>query len=264
MYNNLLKLLAENRRATARRPLALRALGANEAEIFLYDIIVDSELEAEWWGGGAPEPFARELRGITAGTIHLRINSPGGSVFGARAMEQALREHKAKVIVHVDGLAASAASFLAMAGDEVVMAKGAMLMIHNAWTIALGNAAELRKTADLLSKIDGTLAQTYADRTGGKVEDIAAQMAEETWFTAEEAVDHGFADAIAEAPKGDGDTPAAAWNLSAYLRAPAARQPKTEQPQPEQSPAPAGTSDAEKSRSEHRARRAALACIPFE
>jgi len=262
MRNRLIQLLADNRQAP--RQFAVRNAAADVAEILLYAPIVDSELEAEWWGGVAPEPFVRELRGITAGTIHLRINSPGGSVFGARAMEQALREHKAKVIVHVDGLAASAASFLAMAGDEVVMAKGAMLMIHNAWTIALGNAAELRKTADLLSKIDGTLAQTYADRTGGKVEDIAAQMAEETWFTAEEAVDHGFADAIAEAPKGDGDTPAAAWNLSAYLRAPAARQPKTEQPQPEQSPAPAGTSDAEKSRSEHRARRAALACIPFE
>ena len=190
------------------------------AEILLYDAIVDSEVEAEWWGGVAPEPFVRALRGITASTIHLRINSPGGSVFGARAMEQALREHSARVVVHIDGLAASAASFLAMAGDEVVMSKGAMMMIHNAWTFAMGNADELRKTSDLLSKIDGTLAQTYADRSGQDVKTLADWMAAETWFTSEEAVAAKLADAIAEAPKAD-DAPAAAWNLSAYLRPPA-------------------------------------------
>ena len=82
-------------------------------------------------------------------------------------MEQALREHPANIVVHIDGLAASAASFVAMAGDSIVMGKGAMMMIHNAWSIAIGNAQDMRKVADLLSKIDGTLVQTYADRAGG-------------------------------------------------------------------------------------------------
>lgn len=218
MRNRLTQLLADNRRAP--RAFVVNALSEDEAEMLLYDAIVGSEVEAEWWGGVAPEPFVRALRGITAGTIHLRINSPGGDVFAARAMEQALREHAARVVVHVDGLAASAASFLAMAGDEVVMAKGAMLMIHNAWTVGIGNADDLRKTADLLAKIDGTLAQTYADRTGKPVSTVAQWMAEETWFTADEAVAEGFADGIAESPKRE-DAPAAAWNLSAYLRSPA-------------------------------------------
>lgn len=219
MRHRLIQLLADNRKAP--RAFVVQA-GADDdtAEILLYDAIVDSELEAEWWGGVAPEPFVRALRGITATTIHLRINSPGGSVFGARAMEQALREHSARVVVHIDGLAASAASFLAMAGDEVVMSKGAMMMIHNSWTFAMGNADELRKTADLLSKIDGTLAQTYADRSGQDVKTLADWMAAETWFTADEAVASKLADAVAESPKSD-DTPAAAWNLSAYLRPPA-------------------------------------------
>lgn len=253
MRNRLIQLLADNRQAP--RQFAVRNAAADEAEILLYDAIVDSEAEADWWGGVAPEPFVRALRGITAGTIHLRINSPGGSVFGARAMEQALREHSAKVVVHIDGLAASAASFLAMAGDEVVIAKGAMMMIHNAWTFAMGNADDLRKTADVLSKIDGTLAQTYADRTGGKPEDIAAQMAAETWLTADEAVEQGFADAIAEQPKADDSTPAAAWNLSAYLRAPAGRQ-KPEPPAAAAAPAQPVNPEPAMADPEHRVRAA--------
>lgn len=233
MPKRLLQLLADNRQAPARRFEVVAAANADEAEIFLYDAIVDDEVEAEWWGGVAPQSFVKALRGITAGTIHLRINSPGGSVFAARAIETALREHKAKVIVHIDGLAASAATFIAMAGDEVVMAKGAMFMIHKAWTVAWGNADDLTATADLLAKIDGTLAETYAARTGKTAEEVAAWMAAETWFTAQEAVDAGFADSIAD----DSAKASAAWNLSAYTKAPAALH-RNEPAEPPAAPAP--------------------------
>lgn len=223
----LAKLLADNRKAA--RKFEVRASG-DEAEVFLYDAIVSDELEAEWFGGVAPEPFVAALREIKAGTIHLRINSPGGSVFAARAMEQALRDHPAKVIAHIDGLAASAATFIAMGADEVVMNKGALFMIHKAWTGCWGNSDDLRTEADLLDKIDGTLIQTYADRTGQSAEQIGEWMAAETWFTAQEAMDAGFADSIAqEEPKAK-----AAWNLSAYARAPRPDAPP-EPPPPEPS-----------------------------
>lgn len=234
MKNRLQQLLADNRGATGRR-FEVRAsanANANEAEVFLYDTIVDDQETADWVGGVAPEAFVKELRGLNVGTIHLRINSPGGSVFAARAMETALREHKARVVVHIDGLAASAATFIAMAGDEVVMSPGALFMIHKAWTLAYGNADDLLATASLLEKIDGTLANTYAKRSGKPAEDIAQWMAAETWFTADEAVAAGFADRIAD------DTPAASarWNLAAYGKetpppaAPAAPAPATTQP----------------------------------
>lgn len=250
MRNRLIQLLHSNRQVAART-FACRALSAakegepTEAEILLYDVIVDSELEAEWWGGVAPEPFVKAVKALDVDTIHLRINSPGGSVFAARAMETALREHRARVVVHIDSLAASAASFLAMAGDEIVMAKGAMMMIHKAWTLAWGNADELHKTADLLDKIDGTLVETYADRSGMDKDAVAAAMAEETWYTAQEAVDAGLADRLSEADPKAEPTATAAWNLSAYAHA----------PQPSHTPAPpAPAAQPEHATPDHRAR----------
>lgn len=220
--NPYIKLLTDNRAAPARRFEVVNA-SADVAEVFLYDAIVSDALEAEVFGGVAPEPFVKALRGITAGTINLRINSPGGSVFAARAIEQALRDHPATVVAHIDGLAASAATFIAMAADKVVMGKGALFMVHKAWTLAYGNANDLMDTAALLEKIDSTLVQTYADRTKQDPAKCAEWMAAETWFTAEEAVAAGFADAVAEAPSAR-----AQWNLAAYAKAPALPEPEPE------------------------------------
>jgi ATP-dependent Clp protease protease subunit len=220
---HLLKLLADNRKAPAKR-FEVVAKG-DEAEVFLYDAIVSTEAEAEWFGGVAPESFVKALRAIDAKTINLRINSPGGSVFAARAIEQALRDHPAKVIAHIDGLAASAATFIAMAADEVVMGKGALFMIHKAWTGMYGNADDMRAEADLLDKIDGTLAGTYAERTGKTADEVAAWMAAETWFTADEAVEAGFADRVAESASAKTE-----WNLSAYAKAP--QQAPADEPAP--------------------------------
>lgn len=243
MKNRLNKLYADNRKAAARKFEVVAKADTNEVEIFLYDHIVSSEEEAEWFGGVAPESFVKAIKGLDVDTIHLRINSPGGSVFAARAMEQALRDHKSKVIVHIDGLAASAATFIAMAGDEVIPAKGAMFMIHKAWTGMWGNADDLRKEADLLDKIDGTLAETYASKTGKSVDQISAWMADETWFTAAEMLEHGFATSIAET-----EAKASAWNLSAYDKAPAPAHPD-----PEPAPAPVAA-EPEAITEEHRAR----------
>lgn len=232
MKNRLNKLYADNRKASARKFEVVAKADSTDVEIFLYDHIVSSEDEAEWWGGVAPESFVKAVYGLDKDAkIHLRINSPGGSVFAARAMEQALRDHKGGVIVHIDGLAASAATFIAMAGEEVIMAKGAMFMIHKAWTGMWGNANDLRKEADLLDKIDGTLAQTYADKTGKGLEQVSSWMADETWFTAAEALEHGFATSIA-----DSDAKASAWNLSAYANAP--KLPEAQAPAPKPVPTP--------------------------
>jgi ATP-dependent Clp protease protease subunit len=227
------KLLRDNRKnPLARYAMAVNA-AASSADVYLYDAIVSDEIEAEYWGGVAPQSFVRDLKALDVGTIHLRVNCPGGSVFAARAMEQALREHPARVIAHIDGYAASAGSFIVMAADSIIMAPGALMMIHNGWTFAMGNAVDLRSTADLLDKVDSTLVATYAARTKADPNAIADWMAAETWFTAEEALANGFADAIAETAQPDAQ---ARWNLSAYTRAPAL--PHDSRPEPSPAPAP--------------------------
>jgi ATP-dependent Clp protease protease subunit len=224
----LLKLLAENRGRGQFRAEA----GADEATIYLYDTIVSDAETSAWYGGVDPLTFAKALIGIDAPVIHLRINSPGGDVFAAQAMAQALREHPARVVAHIDGYAASAATQVAVAADDVIMSTGAMYMIHNAWTIAIGNKSDFLDTAALLEKVDLTLAQAYADRTGGDIKQITDWMDAETWFSAHEAVAAGFADSIAESrPKAQAN---ATWNLSAYKHAPA---PEPE-PEPESEPSP--------------------------
>lgn len=220
MTGNLMRLYARNRSAAGRKFEAISGDG-EDATIYVYDVIVSSEAEAELWGGVAPGAFAKQIASLKGKTIHLRINSPGGSVFGARAIEQAIREHDGRVIAHVDGYAASAASFLMLAAAEVVMSPGAMVMVHNAWTIAYGNAEDLVATAALLEKIDSTLVASYAARTGKDAETVRGWMAAETWFTAEEAVAAGFADAVASDAQPQARSPS--WDLSAYANAPRAQ-----------------------------------------
>ncbi|MCO5412857.1 MULTISPECIES: head maturation protease, ClpP-related [Ralstonia] len=211
--NKILQLLSDNR--AAARVFNVVASGDNEVTVYLYDYIVSDD----WWGGVSATTFVKELAGITADVIHLRVNSPGGDVFAARAMETALRGHSAKVIAHVDGLAASAASFLIMAADEIEISDGAFLMIHKAWTALWGNADDLRSEADLLDKIDATLVRTYEQRSGQSADDISAWMTAETWFGADEAVEKGFADRKADA-SAQPSAKASAWNLQAYSNAP--------------------------------------------
>lgn len=136
-------------------------------------------------------------------TINLHINSPGGSVFEGIAIYNMLKQNKAHVNVYVDGLAASIASVIAMSGDAIFMPSNSMLMIHNPWTMAVGNASELRKQADDLDKITELSVQTYLDTAGDKLDEATLRqlMDDETWLTAKEAVEYGLATEVVEANK---------------------------------------------------------------
>lgn len=181
---------------------------ADEATIYLYAAIGS-------YFGIDPQEFVKELSAIKAGTIHLRINSPGGDVFDARAIQTALYQHPARIITHIDGLAASAASFVALAGNEIEMAQGAELMIHRAWALQIGNSEEMLQMADLLDKIDESIVADYARKTKAENQQIKDWMAAETWFSAQEALDNGFIDRIYEAP-----APENKFNLSAFDNVP--------------------------------------------
>jgi ATP-dependent protease ClpP protease subunit len=187
----------------------VRNAAADEADVMLYD-------EIGFWGTEA-RTFVRDLAALDVSTINLHINSPGGNVFDGLAIANALRAHSARVITHVDALAASIASVIALAGDEVRMADNAFLMIHDPMTALYGNAAEMRDTATLLDKIGGSLVNEYVKKTGLTVDEVKQYMADETWFDATEAVDLGFADTIIET-----SAVTAAFDLSVYAHAPAA------------------------------------------
>jgi ATP-dependent protease ClpP protease subunit len=200
--------------------LANKGKGDFKAEgntLWLYDAIASDDDEAMWFGGISPKQFIAALS-QTTGPVLMRINSPGGSVFGAQAMVAAMRAHSAPITAQIDSLAASAASVIAAECAECVMAPGAMLMIHKAWGMTIGNSDDHTQVAGLLDKIDGQIAATYARRAGDDdKEKYMAMMAAETWFDAEEAVAAGLADRLVE---GNMQRPAAKWDLSAYAAAP--------------------------------------------
>ena len=158
-----------------------------EAEVSIYGTIGGFDINAK--------DFAEDLKGIDADTIHLRVDSPGGSVIDGISIFNALQRHPAKVVTHIDSLAASMGSVVAMAGDEVRMANNALIMIHEPWTVAMGNAEELRKNADTLEKMSGNILQAYS-RSQYTPEQVADLMKEETWMTAQDALDAGFIDYI--------------------------------------------------------------------
>lgn len=206
-----------------RLRLANAQRGSFRAEgdtIWLYDMIASDDDEAEWMGGASPLMVIAALRGA-AGPVTLRLNSPGGSVFGAQAIVQAMREHPHPITVRVDGVAASAASWIATAGAETVMGDGAVMMIHCAAGMAFGNANEMLEMAQFLEKIDGVIAGHYAARSGQPADGFLQQMQAETWFTAAEAVQAGLADRVDDSTQ----RPRAVWDLAAYAKAPALPEP---------------------------------------
>lgn len=166
----------------------IKAKADSAADVYLYD-------EIGGWGINAKD-FINEVRATGAKKINLRINSPGGSVFDGLAIYNFLKGQD--VTVQVDGLAASIASIIAMAGKEVRIAGNGFLMIHNPWGGAMGDSEEMRQTADLLDKIRDSLVGTYAAKTGKDSETIKRWMDDETWFSAEEAKANGFVDTITD------------------------------------------------------------------
>lgn len=170
---------------------------AGTGELLLYGELSDYS----WWGDEVtPKQFKEDLDALgDISTLKVFINSPGGDVFAGSAIYSMLKRHQAKVEVYIDGLAASAASIVAMAGNTIVMPINAMIMVHNPWTFAAGNANDLREMADTLDKISESMIAVYQERTGLGREKIIELLDAETWMTAEEAIEQGFADEIEEA-----------------------------------------------------------------
>jgi ATP-dependent protease ClpP protease subunit len=165
-------------------------------EVRIYGYIAESD----WWGETTPRSFIEELKSLgDIKTLHVHINSYGGDVSAGSAIYSILKQHQAKVVVHVDGFALSAASVVAMAGDTVIMPGNSMMMIHNPATYAGGDARDLRKEADMLDKMRESMIAAYHDKTKLPRDELIRMMDDETWFTADEAVEKGFAD-VAEAP----------------------------------------------------------------
>lgn len=198
------------RRARAPRISVQDQVGI--AEVFLYDVIGP-------WGIDA-ETFSREIAALDVELLRIRINSPGGDVFDGMAIHNAIARHPARTETWIDGLAASAASYAALAGEEIFMADNAMMMIHDPWSMTIGNAADHRKEADVLDKISETIVGMYARKTGLEADELKDMMAEETWFNAEEALDQGFIDRVVEPQIAEEEAPAAKWNLKVFRNSP--------------------------------------------
>lgn len=173
------------------------AKGNKKAEVLIYE-----QIGKDFWDGSGvtAKGFVEDLAKLgDVDEISVRINSPGGSVADGIAIYNALKQHKAKVTTQVDAAAYSIASIIAMAGDSIVMAANAMMMIHDPWSIVAGNADDMRRAASILDINAGVLASTYAARTGKSVDEIRELMKAETWMTAQQAVEMGFADEAMEA-----------------------------------------------------------------
>lgn len=190
-----------------------RTPGSSEATVRIYAEIGDS-----WWGEsvGAAD-FARDLDQLDVETINLHINSPGGDVFDGIAIANVIRQHPARVVAIVDGLAASAASFIAAAADELEMARNSELMIHDAWGLVVGNSSDARALADRLDQMSDNIASIYAEKSGGDRPEWRDLMRAETWFSAEEAVTAGLADRVSATTKAeDTDEAKAQFDLSVF------------------------------------------------
>lgn len=171
-------------------PTGPGAATASRADVYVFD-------EIGSWSGVTADDFVRDVAGLDVDEIVLHLNSPGGEVAEGTAIANVLRAHRASVVVRVDGIAASSASVIAMAGDEIVMGVGSQMMIHEARGGCMGRAQDMREYAQALESATESIAATYAARAGGTAAEWRAAMATETWYTAEEAVAAGLADRVA-------------------------------------------------------------------
>lgn len=170
----------------------MKASGDKTADIYIYD-------EIGYWGVTARQ-FASSMKALgDLDHINLHIHSPGGDVFDGIAIYNLLNSHTANKTVYIDGLAASMASVIAMVGNPIIMPENAMMMIHKPWGVTGGDANDMRDYADLLDKVEAVLIPSYAKKTGKTPDELALMLGEETWMTAQECLEHGFADQISTA-----------------------------------------------------------------
>lgn len=230
--NKIMQLYKDNA-LLARQPVNF-ARNADEATLYIYDVISAD------WGISAKMVIEAIAEAGDVPLLNIRINSPGGDVFEARAIIEAIKRFSGKTIAHIDSVAASAATGIACAADEVLIAEGAFYMIHNASGMAWGDKNVMRETADLLEKVEGSIITDYAGKTGKDAQQIIDWMNEETWFSASEAIENGFVDRLAETAS----KPSNVWNLSAYEKTPAALKnwapPADSSKANKEEPAPAG------------------------
>lgn len=229
MIKTFMQLLIDNK-SREKRPVNL-VKNESGATIYIYDVI-DS-----YWGVGARAVIEALAEAGDETDVSIRINSPGGDVFEGRAIMAAIRNHKGKTTAYIDSLAASAATSIAIACDEVVISQGAFFMIHNASSAVWGDKNAMRETADLLEKIEGSIVADYIGKTGKEEQQVIDWMNAETWFSADEAVEYGFCDRLADSAKAKNT-----WNLAAFTKAPQAllETDPPEQITEQQEPAPAG------------------------
>lgn len=219
--NPYIKLHLDNQ-ARERSPAKVEN-AADGQTLYIYDMISAD------WGIGAKDVIAALATADASKTLNVRINSPGGDVFESRAIIEALGRFEGGTVAHIDSLAASAATSIALACGTVNMAEGAMFMIHNAKGMVWGDKHDMRKTADLLEKVEGAIVTDYTSKTGKPDSEIVQMMDAETWMTAQEALDHGFVNAITKTAKASNT-----WNLAAFNKAP-------KMPEPDPAPTPSMT-----------------------
>lgn len=186
----------------------------------MYDVI-----GADFFGDGITEGMVSDaLKNSNASSVTVNINSPGGDAFAGVAIRNVLVQSGKTVKVNVVGLAASAASIIAMAGDTITMHSGSVMMIHPAQALAMGDATEMRKMADTLDTVTQSIADVYCAKTGMGKDDVLDLMNAETWMTADEAVDKGFATTVSKEKKAIANS----YDLKAFRNAPAELQPVEE------------------------------------
>jgi ATP-dependent Clp protease protease subunit len=183
-------------KSKAKQPFSIKAKSETSAEIIIYGTI-----GGDWFGDGlTAKAFSDELKklGSSVKELHVRINSPGGSVFEGITIHNRLKQHKSKKFVYIDGLAASIASIIALAGDEIIIGDGAMYMIHLPWSVAMGDRKEMESMADLLVGIEEQMIGIYSKATGLDRHEIKKMMEDETWMDADAAIEKGFVHKKAE------------------------------------------------------------------
>lgn len=185
---------------------------SDKSEIWIYEEIGEDFFDGS---GVTAKSFQKELSGIKASQIDLHINSPGGLVFDGITIFNLLKQHKANITTYIDGLAASIASVIALAGDKVIMAENALFMLHNASGVVFGNSNDMRDFAEKLDKVNGSISTTYISKTGKNEKEINTMMNDETWLTAKDALEAGFIDEIS----GDADMSACAKFVPVMQRA---------------------------------------------
>jgi ATP-dependent Clp endopeptidase proteolytic subunit ClpP len=190
----------------------IRAAAKGETDVYLYDEI--------GFFGITAQSFVDALNAVKTKVINLFVNSPGGDVADGTAIYNALKRNSATINATVDGIAASAASFIIQAADKISMGKGSTMMIHEPWGLAVGDAANMRKMAEELDVFAENIAEIYADRAGGTPEDWRVKMVEETWYKAQAAVDAGLADELVGVTKATDLVAGRVFNLSKFRHVP--------------------------------------------